>query len=507
MLTSFMYNIKSKPEVWNVNMKHKFLSNVLHSQVLILFGTSMLISILLHWQGIFPRSQNIRKGPFTPLLNKLSDKDNRIFIIYVDLGYVNLALNLHFFLRNLTIRNYLFVCTDIVAANILAKEGINFYLFENDPTGNHSSIYKTPEYRRKTLLKNKIVLTVLQHGFHTFLLDADIALFRNPLEFLSCPSCDMQFQCDTNNGQRNCHLSYNGNTGCYFARSSSITIGIFSYLQREKQFFSWTEQKLMVEILKTNSVVNLFPAKIGYFDSRFANGFTFFSIGNRIFFGEHPCFKCVLVHNNYMNTVEAKIYRFKERQLWFVNPDEYYTSSSRKYLLYENPYTFPLRESLRTKQMEEYALFSALAIGKLLGRIVILPRFHCYRPREKRLTNNCSLLSLFEGNDLIKFDREFGEYYRESVFLKHPWVPFTVRDSLSDIILIKSKAVMEKISKHELRNVSHVFTPMDLVCGATGEEIWKWIHESLNSYKVLRFHSLYNAVKGLNQSLNVSVFS
>lgn len=463
---------------------------------------SLIINIGLYrsfWRQTFYKFKNIyslSENSLSSKLHKLADEENRIFIIYVDLGFINMALNLHFFLKNLAITNYIFLCANDLAATILEKEGINFYLIENDPTGNHSSLYGTNEYRRKTLLKNRFVFTVLQQGFNTFLLDADIVLFRSPLDFLTCPSCDIQFQCESGKSLTECR-SYSINTGCYYAKSSRETIKIFSHLQKQgHQNFGISEQKLMVQLLKAQAKSKLLSAKFGYFEvALFANGATFFSGGNRQFFGEDPCLNCVLVHNNFIRSLGSKIYRFKELQLWFVNTDEYYTSNTTKYLLYENPYTFLISQSQQTILMEKHALFSALALGKLLHRVVILPRFHCKRPPSKGLTKNCSLLSLLPGQDMINFDQKFSNLYRESVFLKHPWVHKSVRDSISRIILIKSKITMEKITENELRNISHQFTPMDTLRGATGKEIQKWFNHTFRFYKVLNFHSLYNAIQ------------
>ncbi len=57
-----------------------------------------------------------------------------------------------------------------------------------------------------------------------------------------------------------------------------------------------------------------------------------------MFAGDHPCEKCVVVHNNWIVSLEAKIYRFKEHHMWAVDgPNLYYTEPSRKYIIYDNP--------------------------------------------------------------------------------------------------------------------------------------------------------------------------
>jgi hypothetical protein len=70
-------------------------------------------------------------------------------------------------------------------------------------------------------------------------------------------------------------------------------------------------------------------------------------------------------------------------------------------------------------------LQSALAIGRVLNRIVILPRFHCKR---KHLFVECPLSSLV---NITTFDRQFGASYRESSFLLNRKVPDSVRKSVA----------------------------------------------------------------------------
>jgi hypothetical protein len=64
--------------------------------------------------------------------------------------------------------------------------------------------------------------------------------------------------------------------------------------------------------------------------------------------------------------------RFKEMLAWRVDTDGYYSSPTAKYLEYYNP------DPSRTLQAETAALKTALKIGQLTQRIVILPVFGCH---------------------------------------------------------------------------------------------------------------------------------
>jgi len=126
------------------------------------------------------------------------------------------------------------------------------------------------------------------------------------------------------------------------------------------------------------------------------------------------------------------------------------SNASQKYLVYTNPVVWP---SLALNDAEELgALRAALALGRMLGRVVILPRFHCssvspavgdvgggrqLARRRRRVataapppppSRECPLNSLL---NVTAFDAQFHGAYRESSFLRHPLVPSVVRDDLS----------------------------------------------------------------------------
>merc|ERR1712045_368741 len=80
-----------------------------------------------------------------------------------------------------------------------------------------------------------------------------------------------------------------------------------------------------------------------------------------------------IVHNNWIVSKAAKIYRFKEVGLWTFDKDEYYSNISQKYILYKNYRDF----GNDTLYHEKLALKTALTMGKILNRVVVLPKFDC----------------------------------------------------------------------------------------------------------------------------------
>jgi len=135
----------------------------------------------------------------------------------------------------------------------------------------------------------------------------------------------------------------------------------------------------------------------------------------------------LVVHNNYIVGKEAKIYRFREHLMWLCDGvDQYYSSDTRKYLAYENPNPTTLSVNLTRKKVTERelsALKTALTIGHLLNRVVILPKFHCLSRYGYRY-QQCPLNAFI---DIHTFDFIFSGHYRESSFLQNPKVPNSVK--------------------------------------------------------------------------------
>jgi len=164
-------------------------------------------------------------------------------------------------------------------------------------------------------------------------------------------------------------------------------------------------------------------------------GMTYFETMHRLLpRADDPCgsvdkMNCsvLVVHNNWIYTLEAKIYRFREHLMWLYDgEDQYYSSETRNYLTYSNP--VPTKSQLAHMYRRQLSdLKTALSVGYLLNRTVILPRFNCGNVVQ------CPLNSLIR---IRTFDALFSKRYRESSFLHHPRVPDAVKQSVSDHELI-----------------------------------------------------------------------
>jgi len=167
---------------------------------------------------------------------------------------------------------------------------------------------------------------------------------------------------------------------------------------------------------------------------RFFSGFYYFDMYGekipKICNGGEPQIKSVCplaVHNNWIIGKQAKIYRFREHLMWkYDGDDQYYTSETRKYLTYTNPKPTAYDSLKNVMERQMSALKTALTIGHLLNRVVILPTFICGMPTAYA---QCRLNAIIQ----IKiFDDHFTGLYRESSFLRHPKVPNSVKQDLAD---------------------------------------------------------------------------
>jgi len=120
--------------------------------------------------------------------------------------------------------------------------------------------------------------------------------------------------------------------------------------------------------------------------------------------------------------------------------DGYYSSAATKYLIYENPVRSSWSASWSASPTSDGskdqldALKSALAIGRVLDRVVILPRFHCKNGDD---FDDCPLNSLIA---IAPFDSKYDALYRESSFLLNAKVPSAVRRSVSTLRSVVSNS-------------------------------------------------------------------
>ena len=184
------------------------------------------------------------------------------------------------------------------------------------------------------------------------------------------------------------------NFGFAVVKPTSRSLKVF----RMMKYISYTSKK-MYEQQRLNHALRMlekqkFTVNVVSLDKRqYVNGADFFEhmaqLPSKLFdvctsFYTSQC-PVTVVHNNWIVSKEAKIYRFREHLMWvFDDSDRYYSSETRKYLTYTNPMpetsnnSWSSSEQKQLLQRQVLALRTALAIGYLLDRTVVLPKFYCF---------------------------------------------------------------------------------------------------------------------------------
>ena len=437
-----------------------------------------------------------REGSFYKELKSKADSKNVIMLAFVDFSFVEMAINLHeYSLKRLNIQNYLFVCSDNDAYEVLRRRGINAFLYPHAIDSNSPSLFGTNQFKLKVRIKHKILTAAVMLGFKTLLTDVDVVFFANPIPQLAKRHNDLVIQDDMQ--ILSFETTFSGMTAWNILNSGflmvSPTYAGVDMLQRilklimtkrinHQPALNW----VVKDMVSTNSLdigrlnIQEFPCGKEYFENE-----------QRMFFGDQPAQgnNAIIVHNNHYYTKLGKIHRFKETGLWSVDKNRYYSNRRAKYIMYQNPIDFE-GSSGATLLKERAALITALTIGKLLKRIVIFPKFHCYGCENeacKNANNRCSFNAHFHVETFHKY---FDGMYRENVFLSHPKVPEAIKASISPKIRILKKSLMKNVSS------SDFIIGTDDGKSILATHIKSWLGgRELRDFSVLNFDSLYFDIK------------
>ncbi|KAK2156392.1 hypothetical protein LSH36_214g01024 [Paralvinella palmiformis] len=368
---------------------------------------------------------------FVRELLKQTDDNFTILLALVDTSFVDMAFNFYITsIKPCGINNYLFVGVSTAACDYLRRKGISCYTYIEDSDADVESAFNSPAFLRKTNLRTEMILDALLAGITVLQTDVDVIFRKNPFPEMLLLYSDISVLWDYSNI----------NAGFLLIRANERTVWIYDQVKKKTRRYTMNDQIALDYTVNACSVYKYCRVTV-LETSRFQNGKSYFEDGHRIFSGDNPCTNCVVIHNNYIVSKSAKVYRFKENHMWYNNENEYYTSQKNNYI------TFDMSEAF-TFEEQRKALANALAFGQILRRIVILPKFRC-----ENGVKLCAMNSLFK---ISKFDRFFLNRYRESTFLSHPQVPSEVtistkQVSLRNITVITSNNIIQYFGVEESR--------------------------------------------------------
>ena len=436
------------------------------------------------WIG--PDKLSLRGEYYTALKSK-ANIDNLIILASVDFAFVELAINLYeFSFRPLNINNFLFLCSDEKCFKLLNRRGIHCFLYKHDTNFDKPSVYGTTEFRIKVRTKMEIVTAAVMLGFIVLHTDVDVVFLKGAMpkltsyvDRMTSSNRDLLIQDDIHTLNSGFFVLRPTYAGVMLAQRALENI-VIRGMQNQMAF-----NRAVLKMAKDNSLsVRRFNRE------QFPCGKVYFEWGRKMFSGDSTSYnETYVVHNNWIYTKAAKIYRFKETGLWTYDEKRYYSSKNRKYLVYNNNNlqhsTNPnhrghvIRRSMHT---ERTYLITAMTLGTLLDRIVIFPKFQC--PGYTRETNQCSFNAFF---NVRIFDTYFLHKYREHVFLNHPKIPDVIKKSISPTIHIVNQTFSNFVEQNDSKTIIITKDEKNVLAS----DIISWLGKgSLSEFSVLSFDSL-----------------
>lgn len=406
-----------------------------HQKLIIFFFLSILLTYYLWKPYQQPRIElslmQCADPSFSKVLSRHASQNKTILLCQVDEAFAIMAIN--FYKTSLIpqkISNFLFLGSSFKTCQILGNYSIPCYNYTEDPNSKSASRFGNADFNRKMNMRTDVLLDALSCGFNVLHTDVDVHFFRNPFPQLNrdIQEVDIAALWDRSNY----------NAGFLMIKSTPYTQQVYKELKVASLTSTQSDQDDLNVIIPKLKKMYPFDFKVRRLSQKqFKCGYDYYEKEDR--FVAKPCPTCIMVHNNWIVSIEAKVYRFKEHLMWMIDEDGYYSSSSAKYLLYTNSLMEiekTTNKYIRLAQIDN--LKTALILARILKRILILPRFICYRTQFfRRNYFECPLNSLL---NISRFDASFNREYRENSFLENPLVPKDLRQTPSkNVILVTSK--------------------------------------------------------------------
>jgi len=328
---------------------------------------------------------------FREALQSVAHPQNKsVILAMVDAGYVDMAMN--FYETSIVpfgLSNMLFVSLHSDSCLEMQRYNLPCFTYSNDSVGGRDSNYMSKDFLGKMNIRTSFTYSALSWGYTILQVDIDIVFFHNPYSYFTCKDCAIESMQD---GIKN-YI----NAGFMLIRANKTTVQLYMEMMARALQNPMSEDQGNI-----NKIVHKRHIKYRVLSSnQFVCGLDYFEKPKRYFADTaKPCPECVVVHNNWIVSKQAKVYRFKEMLQWVVDVKGYYSSTSERYLMYNDSNT------TSDDTMQKRALINALAISQILNRTLILPKLHCTKHAE------CP----FNSRYYIRHLDQYFPRYRESVF-------------------------------------------------------------------------------------------
>ena len=243
---------------------------------------------------------------------------NRFQIVtFLNGAYKDLLFNFVCNMEKLNLKNLLHVyMADATLNYYLEAKNISYTVIDSVNFHNKSSVYGHSDYWYISKQKTKAFKMAVQK-YNVFLFtDVDVLFLKNPFETVGkmCMT-DLCFQTDSRFGYGIV------NSGFFFVKRTFNTISFFSEalkLLNEPIFSKLGDQEILNHLLKTKEFSNIYS----FLDKdKFRNGYNE-TIWTKTFLNSQH--DVIVIHNNFIISIEKKIERFKKISSWYVHDENCY---------------------------------------------------------------------------------------------------------------------------------------------------------------------------------------
>ena len=321
------------------------------------------------------QSRQHSNNAYIQALESVASTDRSILLSLVDHAYAPVAVN--FFLTSIKpfgIHNYMILTMSPETCTFIRTYGVmNCFQYLHFASSSVST-YGSKAFKDKMNVRTDMILEALEANLTVLHSDTDVIFFQNPFQTIKCPvqSCDIAALMDT--------VIYNA--GFLLVHPTEQSKNVYTIMKQMVTENTWLDDQnqfntvVKAERLKGKQLyIRPLPRE------SYVCGLYYYTRHNRYFADTaHPCPTCIVVHNNWIFGMAAKVYRAKELHHWMYDEDKYYTSLTRKYLTYEN---IVAQEESHSNQLT--VLKAALAFSIILNRTLILPKFQCRSEKSGKL--------------------------------------------------------------------------------------------------------------------------
>eukprot|EP00026_Physarum_polycephalum_P004003 Phypoly_transcript_04020.p1 GENE.Phypoly_transcript_04020~~Phypoly_transcript_04020.p1 ORF type:complete len:697 (+),score=86.98 Phypoly_transcript_04020:161-2251(+) len=342
--------------------------------------------------GEFRRGRRVEPD-FEAFVNQRKDRTNTTTVLFVDKQNREWVHNFMHDLRHMQMANYIIFAKDSQLCTTVDRQGC--YVLS---TADHHSTMKSYKYA--------VWQALLEAGVHVLSVDPDVVFLDNPILYFD-HTVDLNIMLEYPAAITSKWTSELEQAGlCCTGRETFYNAGFF-YLKSSSASLRLLDEMRAKDSVGIQEAINLSILRVptlkvrGLDRDMFSNGFVGFLESSPT----RKRFDTIVYKLNWAEPI-GKLNRARELLHWHLDPIERY-SQPRKYL------TYSTEDDFISLQVEHDYLALAYYIAKVLGRSLILPKFHCYVGEPA----TCNLDALFDPAMTESLD------VFEHSFLRNPQVP------------------------------------------------------------------------------------